>query len=60
MFDSLPVTIARNRTLLLDVEAELPCADAEEYRGSDAKTLCMAAHSICSSMVMLFVLYVDI
>lgn len=49
----LPVTIARNRTLLLSVETELPCADAEECRGSSPNMLCMVAHSICSSMVVL-------
>lgn len=32
---------------------EVPCADAEECRGSNPNMLCMVAHSICSSMVVL-------
>lgn len=56
----LPVTIARNKAVLLSVEAELPCADAEECRRRSPNMLCMVAHSICSSHGGAFVLYVDI
>lgn len=44
----------------LGVDAVLPCVDAEECRASDPNMLCTVPCSICSSMVMSFVLYVDI